>query len=266
MGKLILLYTNQDVNDRLWAAQFVAANDEVKVEKAAKGLVVLDRAKQEVTKKPDWAKMLKGLEDAATASSPDGVVLLLGGHSGALCHGQAHCSEEDEKVGSIWFDPDQTLAFDQRVAFYDVLEPFNKKTPQEKDRDTVNDPAKKNTQEAKNAQERLDLRKTYDAVGKILRDASLRRFVFLSCAVGSATKFVDKVSKDWGVQLGTYKKSVSLQLDTYTEPGKKPVQTVWLFLEGNSPSTDGEKTYARKYIPPLLHSSDAYLAGGPAAP
>jgi hypothetical protein len=266
VARLILLYTNQDINDRLWAAQFVAANTEVRDEKAKRGLVALDRGKQEVTKKPSWQQMLKGLEDASKAAGPDGVVLLLGGHGGAVCHGQTDCSEEDQKVGSVWLDPDMSLAFDYPVVFYDVLEPFNRKTPQEKDRDIANDPTTKNTPAGKDAQARLDLRKNYDAVGQALRDGGVQRLVFLSCAVGAAPKFVDKLSKDWGTQVGTYKKSVLLQLDSYTEKGKKPVQTVWLYLDGKTPSTDAEKDNARKYIPSLFHSADAYLARPPAAP
>ena len=104
--------------------------------------------------------------------------------------------------------------------FYDV--PAFPGQPSDLDYDTKNNPGS----------QRLKDWALYQDIGKAMRSTKPIRVVLLTCRVGSATEFLRKIANDWDVVIGAYTKRVACTPDTYTQPGKKPVTTSYVHLEG----------------------------------
>jgi hypothetical protein len=269
VAKLILLFTEGGTGDNqldsAWADQFVAANARVRAEKAAQGLVALDRDKQRAPNNPGWATMVAQIKQAAAAAGSGGIVLLLGGHSASACLNadgslNPRCDQAAQKAGTITLDPAKKVRFTQDTVFYDQkATPYDLWTPKGRDQEIVGDPKRKNTPEGRAAQERLTLRARYEEIGKALRDAGLERFTFLSCAVGASPLFMDKLAKDWGVEVVAFKRKMVLDPNGTTAPGSTK-QRVLLYLQGLPPQTQGEKEKAEIYTPAIFNSPNTYRA------
>src|SRR5262249_7974284 len=134
------------------------------------------------------------------------------------------CDAAGSRTATVWLDPDKKLRFDQDAVFYDVKPEYNQ-TPRVKDQRTVADAAKAKTAEGRAAQARLDLREHYFSIGFALWQAGVKRFVFLSCAVGNSTDFLDKVSKDWKLEVAAYRYKLAMQLSFDRAPGQWKTQT-----------------------------------------
>ncbi len=104
--------------------------------------------------------------------------------------------------------------------FYDKS--ANPGQPSDFEHDTKNDPTS----------QRLKNWALYQDIAKAMRGSGVTRIVLLTCRIGNATEFLQKVAADWGVKIMAYKKRVACTEDTYTEPGKPTVTTSYVHLEG----------------------------------
>lgn len=104
--------------------------------------------------------------------------------------------------------------------FYD--RPANPGQPSDMEHDRKNNP---NSQRLKNWQ-------LYQEIAGAMRSVKPYRVVLYTCRVGGATEFLRKIANDWGVVMGAYTKRVACTEDTYSEPGKRPVTTSYIHLEG----------------------------------
>jgi hypothetical protein len=261
MARIIVLHTDV-AGDKLWAEQFVAANKRVRDEAAKRGHVVLERGRVQIPKRVTFEQYHAGFRNAADQADKGGVLLLFGGHSGAECQARDRCDLAGRKNAVLTLDPDKTLEFDDRTIFYDVKAlPADSDTPASADAKIIADPARKKAaagqDEIRRALLRQQRRKNYDALGGTLKACVIQRVVFLSCNLGNADLFVDKIARDWHVQVGAYRPLTVVEHTRGTAG-----QVARLFLQGREPRTADERADSEIYIPPL-DNGDAYLSPRP---
>jgi hypothetical protein len=103
---------------------------------------------------------------------------------------------------------------------------------------------------ADSARARLAIRQGYDAIGGALRRHRVANVVFLSCNVGNATRFVDRIGQDWGVQITAYTRRVGVIEDN---GGQARV-----YLYGDRPGSGTNTDRGRSEVP----DASQYVSGG----
>lgn len=94
---------------------------------------------------------------------------------------------------------------------------------------------------AANSRDRLEIRRAFDRIGRVLRRNQIANVTLLTCRVGGATQFVDKIAEDWGVQVTAYTRRVGYVPD---EGGQ-----VRLYLYGDSVGSGTNTERARHELP-----------------
>lgn len=102
---------------------------------------------------------------------------------------------------------------------------------------------------APSARSRLLIRRCYDAIGRQLRNHGITDVLFLSCNIGNATRFVDKIAEDWGVRVSAYTRRVAVIQDA----GDK----YRVYLNGDRPGTGTNTERGRVETP----NADMYTSG-----
>jgi hypothetical protein len=104
------------------------------------------------------------------------------------------------------------------------------------------------------ASQRLKNWALYQEIAKAMRTSNVARIVLLTCRLGNATDFLQKIASDWGVKIMAYKKRVACIEGIYTESGKAPVTTSYVYLEGevfpkSEPTGAAQNVKASEEIP-----------------
>src|SRR5258705_10823690 len=67
---------------------------------------------------------------------------------------------------------------------------------------------------AAGVRDRLEIRRAYDRIGELLRQTGVAEVVFLTCRVGNARDFVNRIAADWGVTITAYVRRVAAGPDS----------------------------------------------------
>jgi hypothetical protein len=234
-----------NLHDRLetrWSYQFIGEQGMRAAWPAEKALFDGRRRHGQPVLHPTWKDIIAALKTAAALAGANGTVILATGHAGATPQCVAGTAGCDPTVGRVTFDQFSTLVIDQSVAFYKTTPPGSggAKFPSaaEKDQHRIEQAEALNTAKGKEAfiksltdkkqapaaikdaleaaakaTKRKARRAIYEAIGAAMAKPKLKRIVLLSCAVGSATKFIDQLARDWGVQVAAYRQRVAFEDD-----------------------------------------------------
>jgi hypothetical protein len=220
--KRVLLYSGSLVSDTKWARQFVAADTQTRVSIDTGG-------------SPDWVHMAGFVKKAAAQAGTGGVIFFLSGHGVAA---------DDTDPGSAWvslgnggkvkivpdlvfydFDPDgpgpkksRKSYDDQAIKDAEALKTAAGTAAYLEERLLTTQPKAKQqaairqtlelAEESRARQQKYNL---YKQMGADLSSNKVERVVFLACNIGNETKMIDKISKDWGVEVVAYKQFITLQ-------------------------------------------------------
>ncbi len=224
MGKAIVLSESRGYF-RHWADQFVSANPD------NRDTVLVDP--RTISRNPSTTQLLRYVESyygrAAQLAGRNGCLIISLGHGGA--------SATDSTVGMVDLLPNRALrvqAFQLRYGGSDeeegdlavlsrvatqrvcrgVLGRYDMDSntrrplpPEERLMDYMN------CRGARAARPRQHFQAAYARIGELLRANQVREVVLLTCRVGSATSFVDRMANNWGVSILAYDRRVAANRD-----------------------------------------------------
>jgi len=273
----VLLYWNKTREDDTWARQFAGDDSSLVSFYAPQNFPPGTNLPDFPIRKriaiaahvPTWDAFMHGIEDAAALAGSGGLIFLLGGHGGSACvdqndHIDPRC--RDREVGTVFFDPDFRLGFNQDVVTYrDIkrdlmnqsLHDVDMKAILDRKTGSVRPLGKKHHT---NAGQRWEAWNHYDRIGKILRYRNIFRIVFLSCSLGGSPDFMDDIARDWGAQVAAFKFHVTVI------PAENLDDRKARFVFKSDMNTPGQGTNvatARVFTPSLDDNSIAYVAKPP---
>lgn len=208
---------------------------------------------------PSPLQYLKVIGEAAQKAGKNGVVMFLVGHGGDITTAakfgiQLAPGEDPKKVGVVDLAPSKKLRMQTDDVFYnedpDGKGPAMSQYKHDKGIfDGAPDPKKKlewlkwfNSSQVQGAVQRAAQYNQYIMTGMYLKHFGVRRVVLLTCRVGNATQFLDKIAKDWQVEVQAYQRRIASQ-----EEDKTP--NVRLYLEGDAEGSGSNVEAARTEIP-----------------
>ncbi len=193
---------------------------------------------------PTTNQIVSAIDSAARLAGQDGILIFNVGHGAGV----------SPTVGSADIAPDKKMRLGgQGVTdvfvnvFYDVnLAGPNGFSDMDNDiRFNAGSPA---------AKQRMANWQVYKNIGTIIRNAGVRRVIFLTCNLGNATDFVKKIASDWNTVIEAYRKRMVL------DPQKNG--NIRMHLEGDAPGT-GTNIPDNEHEIPLATESNSYRAGLP---
>lgn len=104
---------------------------------------------------------------------------------------------------------------------------------------------------APTSRERMEVRAAYEAIGAALRRARAAEAVFVTCRVGRAQTFVDRIAADWGVTVVAYRERVAAVRDEGDQ--------YRIYIATDQPGQGTNTDRARTELP----NRQAYRAGPP---
>jgi hypothetical protein len=225
-----------------WSYQFIGEKGMRKAWPAENALFNNRRRYGQPALQPKWKDIIAALKAAAALAGANGTVILATGHAASTPQCIAGTKGCNPNVGKITFDQLKTLVIDQNVAFYKTT-PAGKggatfPSPADEDQHRIEEAEALKTPKGKEAfiksltnknqapaaikyaieagtraAERKALRDNYEAIGVALATPKVKRIVLLSCAVGSATKFIDQLARDWELEVAAYRQRVTFEED-----------------------------------------------------
>jgi RHS repeat-associated protein len=202
-ARSVILDSGKNDDFTKWGKQFVNKNSSVRE-------IVSYNAKKTV---------VQNYEEAAKKAGQNGTLIVSVGHGtdNATCSGNV-CKLPDSRIGSIALTPDGKFKYDPELREY-----IHRGEIERKSDDTLlkaaNDPkaaAKLN----KNDRARLQNLNRKEAklqdflkIGKALRDAGVKKVVFVSCRVGNSTGFLQTAADTWGVDIEAFTERVGANQD-----------------------------------------------------
>lgn len=168
----------------------------------------------------------QNFEDAAKRAGTGGTVIVSLGHGAdattAHC-GNTLCSPNDPSIGSAQLSPDGKLTIDaELISFIDRPESekksdesLQKRAKDPKEAKQLNGSEKRRLVELKEKEARV---KAFLDIGKSFRAAGIKEVDLLTCRVGNATLFVQRIADLWGVDVAAYKERVGAGADNKNVP------------------------------------------------
>jgi hypothetical protein len=193
---------------------------------------------------PTINQIVSAIDSAARLAGRDGILIFNVGHGGS----------SSSTEGLVDVAPDQKMRLGgQGVTnvfvnvFYDVnLAGPNGFSDMDNDvRFNAGSPAVK---------QRMANWQIYKNIGRIIRNAGIRRVIFLTCNLGNATDFIKKVANDWNTVVEAYRKQIKLD--------PQANGNVRMHLVGDAPGT-GTNIPDSEHEIPLATESNSYRAGPP---
>jgi len=220
LGKAVVLSESSCVFRR-WADQFVSADPE------NRGIVLVDP--QRIRRNPSATQLMgyvnRYYRRAAQRAGEGGCVIISLGHGGA--------NAVDPSVGMVDLLPRRALRIQREQLRYggsDTEEGDVAVLGRAPARDACRrlfeqydlDPNTRqgeppeeqligymNCMGARGARPRQQFQAAYARIGELLRISRVREVVLLTCRVGNATSFVDRMAVNWGVSILAYEKRVA---------------------------------------------------------
>jgi hypothetical protein len=266
-----VVLTNQDRYFRRWAQQFVRHDVDNRDMSVLRNIPSGGQAAARGN--------IEGLYGPAIQRAGRGGTLIIsvghGGTAGPQCDGEMCTVAGDPRNGMVDLLPSEALRIQRAHVFYP-------RAQQEHDREAVaraeelgrrgcqtaarryallvrrRDPAMPISLQsdaiacgnAPAARERLEIRTAYDRIGQMLRDAGVSHVVFLTCRIGNAEDFLDRIACDWGVSITAYRRRVA------ANPDAEGLIRVYLHPDAEGQGTNTLR--AREEIP----NRDQYVATG----
>jgi hypothetical protein len=195
----VIVFQANGRDEPTWAAQFVAASPRT-------------RASIPMPAAATRAQVVTILRSAATRASRGGTVILLVGHGGAVAG--------DPMAGMVDLAPQRRFRLEELIVFYDTDPdgPGPAGSTERADTGVLSDFADAQRRHdaalvrglanaVRQAHDNQALRRDYLAAGRAL--AGVQRVVFLACNVGRSTRFIDKIARDWGIEVQAYRRQVA---------------------------------------------------------
>ena len=215
----------------------------------------------EMALNPTPVAYLKTIFSAGQKAGKGGTVLFLVGHGGDIT--TAHKfgmkvdlapGEDPRKVGIVDLAPSKKLRMETDDVFYDHdpdgAGPAMSQAKHDKSIfDGAPDPKNKAAYlkwmregATKGAIDRAEQWNRYLYTGMYLKHNGVRRVVLLTCKVGSATVFLDKIARDWQIEVQAFNRRIVSQEEEKST-------NVRLFLEGDADGVGSNTVDARTEIP-----------------
>jgi len=261
-----VVLTNRDRYFRGWAAQFVAhdrANRDMRV------LANIAPAQQSSARRNIDAYYRPTIERAGRG----GTLIISVGHGGTAagdCDGPVCIAPTDMRNGMVDLLPSGALRIQAENVFYHNRE-SDERTVAHADeigsrqcqtlarRYSITDerrfppdrlwPNVVDCRGAGGARQRLEIRTAYDRIGELLRQFGVSNVTFLTCRVGNAQDFVDRIGADWGVTITAYERRVAANEDSEG--------LMRVYLEGDVEGRGTNTGRARHEVPNV----DRYVTG-----
>ena len=226
MAKTVILSESRGLFRR-WANQFVSADPE------NHGIVVAGNIPRNSSYERKLRFINRYYARAANLAGEGGRLVISLGHGGA--------SETNASIGMVDLLPNRALrvGLDEiryygsetvegdnaalerepsartcsRLNRYDFDESTRRPEPPEADSITF-----MNCIGARSARSRGNFRQTFSRIGELIRHERLNEVVFLTCRVGNATDFIDRMSRIWRISIVAYEKQVAANRDDEVNP------------------------------------------------
>jgi hypothetical protein len=237
---------------RRWAAQWRGADER------RRALVVF---RPQGTTERIRAQAREIYNDAASQAGPGGMVIVSVGHGGS---GSREGLAGDSSVGMVDLAPRLALRLQRENVLYGEQREHDEVTireyrriGQDRCRRLGRRRSRLPTEQAfdlaycdgaPSASERLEIREAYEAIGASFRGHRVAEVVLLTCRVGDATAFLDRIALDWGVRVTAYRRRVAGGRDSEGQ------YRVYLLGDDEGEGTNRER--ARTQIP----NRDRYTA------
>lgn len=218
------------------------------------------RKKVKMPLNPSQQAYLKVVWEAGQKAGKAGTVMFLVGH-GADATSAAHAglvvapNESPTRVGMVDLATSHKLRVETDTVFYND-DPDGSGPAMSQQRhdkmifDGAPDPKKKQEwnkwfrqSDVQGAISRASVWNQYLFTGMYLKANGVKRVVFLTCKVGGASQFIQKIAKDWQVEIQAYNRKVASQEDSDNK--------VRLFLEGDKDGSGTNTVTARTEIPSI---------------
>lgn len=213
----------------------------------------------------DWPAIVAAITQAAGAAGANGLVVVVSGHGGSACVKNDKLIPRcpDTELGICNFDPTEPpgtkrgwdslhvgkgLFFDHDVVTYTDNIPFgNPPTLKEKDELSISS----RTGDWQVFTKRREAWEALQKIGNTLRRQSVRRITFTVCSIGGSPGFVDKLAKQCGSEVATFK--------FLTAAGQDQSGKARLILLRDPPGRGTNIDEARVYSPDLDDPSISYV-------
>jgi hypothetical protein len=192
-----------------WAKKFVARQPQARVR-----LTIPDN--------PTPAQTAQVIIGALQRAGTDGTLIISVGHGGVVTgvgtvDGTCDIAPNDRfKLGS------RNVTNSLVNVFYDL--PATPSGQSDLDYDLKNNPSAP----------RLANWRLYKSIADTCKSLKLYRVIFLTCNVGNAEDFIQKIANDWGVVVFAYKRRVVCEIITTTQPGRPALVQRYVYLQGET--------------------------------